>query len=185
MTVAAVVLAAGGGSRFAGPTHKLLASFRGQPLVSWAIQAAVDAGFNQVYVVQGAVDLADLVPAGVTLVDSPRWADGQALTLQAGVAAADADGHDAVVVGLGDQPLVPASAWRTVGAGRGVIVAASFGGDRRPPVKLERAAWALLPEAGDEGARGLLRSRPDLVREVPCIGNPVDIDTQEDLDAWS
>lgn len=185
MTIAAVLLAAGAGSRFDGGEHKLLADLRGRPVIAWALEAVVEAGFNEVFVVTGAVDLSDHLPPGVTAVPAPRWAEGQALTIQAGVAAADQAGHDSVVVGLGDQPFVPASAWRAVGASRGPIVTATFDGDPRPPVKLERSVWDLLPTEGDAGARELVRARPDLVSEVPCSGTAADIDTTEDLARWN
>lgn len=185
MTTAAVLLAAGAGSRFHGAEHKLLSELRGRPVVAWAIDAVLAAGFNEVFVVTGAVDLGPLLPDQVTEVHADRWAEGQALTIRAGVDAADRAGHSAVVIGLGDQPFVPASAWRTVGAARGAIVTASFDGERRPPVKLERAVWPLLPADGDAGARELIRSRPDLVSEVPCSGTAADIDTTEDLARWN
>lgn len=185
MTIAAVLLAAGAGSRFDGSEHKLLAELNGRPVVSWALDAVIEAGFNEVIVVTGAVDLGALVPEGVTVVHADRWADGQALTLKAGLEAADAAGHRAVVVGLADQPFVPPSAWRSVGASRGAIVAATFDGERRPPVKLERTVWHLLPDEGDAGARDLIRARPDLVSEVPCSGTAADIDTTEDLARWN
>lgn len=185
MTVAAAVLAAGGGTRFDADGHKLLAEFRGRPVVSWVIDAAKAAGFDQLYVVVGAVDLADLCDSDVTIVTNSCWADGQSTSLAAAIDAARADGHDALVVGLGDQPLVPAAAWRSVGAAAGVIVTATFDGDRRPPVRLDASIWDDVPRRGDEGARGLMRSKPDLVSEIPCRGNPVDIDTVEDLRQWS
>ncbi len=89
------------------------------------------------------------------------------------------------MVGLGDQPLVPAEAWRHVAAAPGEIVTATFDGQRRPPVKLARTVWAELPVDGDVGARALMQRRPELVSEIPCTGNPVDIDTLEDLQRWS
>lgn len=184
-TTAAVLLAAGAGSRFDGTDHKLLAELRGRPVVLWSLEAALQAGFNEVIVVTGAEDLRHLLPDGVTIVHADRWSEGQALTIRAGIEAADRAGHDAVVVGLGDQPFVPASAWRTVGSARGAIVTATFDGERRPPVKLERSVWTLLPSTGDAGARELIRSRPDLVSEVPCSGTAADIDTTEDLARWN
>lgn len=154
-------------------------------MVSHAIAAARDAGFNQLYVVQGAVDLSGIVPDDVTLLTASDWADGQSRTLQCGVLAAETDGHNSVVVGLGDQPMVPSGAWRAVGASRGPIVVASFDGEQRPPVKLDAAVWDLLPTEGDLGARELLRTRPDLVSAVACSGNPADIDTTKDLEQWN
>jgi CTP:molybdopterin cytidylyltransferase MocA len=185
MTTAAIVLAAGAGSRFEGADHKLRAPFRGRPVCSWVFDAVATANFNHVYVVTGAVALDDLVPEGFEIVSADDWASGQAHTIQAGLRRADADGHDVVVIGLADQPLVPASAWRTVGASAGPIVVATFDGDRRPPVKFDRSVWPLLPTTGDEGARVVLRRHGDLVSEVACSGNPADIDTQKDLDQWS
>ena len=184
MTTAALVLAAGEGSRFEGGVHKLLASFRGRPLWEWAVDAAIGAQLDATYVVTGAVDLP--LPVMAVEVHNEVWAQGQGTSLAVGVAAVRADGHDAVVVGLADQPLVGSDAWRAVAASTASPIAvASFEGDRRPPVRLAAEVWPLLPTAGDEGARVVMRKRPDLVTAVPCSGQPVDIDTLEDLERWS
>lgn len=211
----AVVLAAGAGSRFEGPTHKLLAPWRGRPVVTWALEHALAAGLDRTWVVTGAVDLVDagVVPLGVEVLVHERWADGQATSLQVAVAAArtlhgnaqpdrQPDPHQdprqdrqpdrrqdrrrrgiaSLVVGLGDQPLISAEAWRAVAASVGrPIAVATYGGRRRNPVRIDRECWDLLPTEGDEGARVLLRQRPELVMEVPCPSDPADIDTVEDL----
>lgn len=184
--MAAVVLAAGAGSRFTGAGSKLLAPFRGRPLVLWAVNAARDAGLEETVVVSGAADLSDAMPDDVTLLVNHAWAEGQATSLRTAVDWARRQGHAAVVIGLGDQPLVPAEAWRAVArAPGGPIVTATFDGRRRPPVRLDAAVWDLLPAGGDEGARVLMAGRPELVTEVACAGQPGDVDTVEDLARWS
>jgi CTP:molybdopterin cytidylyltransferase MocA len=183
VTTLGIVLAAGGGSRFGG--GKLLADFRGRPLVAWSIAAAVGAGLDEVVVVTGAEDLAAVVPDEVVEVPNPRWAEGQAGSIQVGIAHAERAGHDAVVVGLGDSPMVGTDAWRAVAAVDAPLAVASFDGRWCPPVRLAREIWPLLPTEGDEGARRLLADRADLVVAVPCAGDPADVDTQGDLDRWS
>ncbi len=182
--VLGVLLAAGAGSRFAGESHKLLTSFRGRPLVVHALEAMLEAGFEHNLVVGGAVDLAPVLPpvtTDLTVVVNPRWPEGQATSLRLAAEWAREHGFDALVVGLGDQPAIPASAWRAVGASRSPIAVADYGGAGHNPVRLAREVWDLLPAEGDFGARHLIRRRSDLVARVPCEGHPFDIDTVEDL----
>lgn len=179
----AVVLAAGAGSRFRGDGHKLLAELGGVPIVEHAVRAAVEAAIGPVLVVSGAVALPRSVLSipGVDELHHAGWADGQATTLAAAVGAAEQRGAAAIVVGLGDQPFVTAEAWRLVAAASAPIAIATYEGRRGNPVRLARAVWPLLPTTGDEGARALVRVRPDLVEPVPCPGSPDDIDTVSDL----
>ena len=177
----ALVLAAGAGERFGGP--KQLAIFRGRPLLEHALLAT--AALPTV-VVLGAH--AEAVPERVPLhgaraVVCADWAEGQAASLRAGVAALEADCEAAVVV-LGDQPLISPEAVARVAAASGPAARATYAGVPGHPIRLGRELFARVSElTGDEGARRLLGQLE--VREVPCdgLGSPVDVDTPEALDA--
>ncbi len=164
----AVVLAAGAGSRFEGTTHKLLAPFRGRPLVTWALEHALAAGLDRTWVVTGAVDLAaaGVVPPGVEVLVNERWAEGQASSLQVAVAAARPTPAGCLVVGLGDQPLISAEAWQAV-AGQPMAEAADgSGGAAHSGGYLRRAAAQPGPHRP-----GMLGSPPDRGRRG-CPGAP-------------
>jgi molybdenum cofactor cytidylyltransferase len=137
-------------------------------------------------VVSGSADLRDVVPEDVTLLVNEDWQEGQAVSLRVGIDWCARMGHEAAVVGLGDQPLVGAECWRRVAEAVGTpISVATYHGQRRNPVRLDRSVWHLLDVTGDEGARHLMRRRPDLVGEVACEGDPADLDRVEDLERWS
>ncbi len=177
-----VLLAGGSGSRFDGPTHKLLTEFRGRPLYEWALDAVTEAGL-EAWIVWGAVS-APTAP-GVTALDNPRWREGMATSLQVAIDHARSRGERVVVIGLADSPLVPAAAWRSVAMTVAPIAVATYDGARRTPVRLDAVVWDDLPTTGDQGARALMRMKPELVTEVACNGNPADIDTIEDLRRWN
>lgn len=185
---AAVLLAAGGGRRFGSPGEKLLAPLAGRPVLAWALEAVLAAGIETVVVVEGAVRLEHLVGelthGRAAVARNGSWVSGQGSSLRTGLDWCAERSVRAAVVGLGDQPLVGAVAWRRVAeAAVAPVVTAVFAGRRRPPVRLERSVWPLLAPSGDEGARALMRQHPELVAEIPCTGDPVDIDTPDDLAA--
>lgn len=182
--VAAVLLAAGGGTRFEGTEHKLLADLQGRPVLAHALDAVLGAGLD-VFVVTGAVELGHLLPASVTVVHNPHWREGQAVSVRAGIAVAEAAGHDAVVVGLADQPFVTTRDWRAVADADAPIAVATYRGVRGNPVKLRSEVWPLLPPVGDEVGRAVMSNRPELVTEIRCDGDATDIDTLEDLHRWT
>lgn len=188
--IVALILAAGGGTRFTGTSHKLLSPLRGARVIDHSVGAvrtaiADGAPIDHVIVVSGAVSL-DPLPHDVTIVDNPAWAEGQAGSLQAGIVAARELGADAVIVGLGDQPFIDPGAWHAVAASTATIAVATYpNSPTRTPTLIRREAWDELPKTGDFGARHLISRRPELVEEVPCTGNPADIDTLEDLHTWN
>jgi CTP:molybdopterin cytidylyltransferase MocA len=190
VTVAAVVLAAGRGSRLGAPgVAKPLLVYRDRPLVAWALDAAVASGLTPVVLVIGhqgdeVARVANDVP-GVTVVPASSWADGISQSLRAALEALGADlGVEAVCVGLADQPLVGAEAYRRVAAAAEAgapLAVATYGGRRGNPVAIGRALWpAARALTGDAGARQLMDGREV---EVDCTGtgDPADVDTLDDL----
>ena len=186
MTVAGLLLAAGGGRRMGGP--KALVEVGGQTLVERGIRLLADGGCDPVVVVVGAAaGQVRALCAGAQVVEAVDWETGMAASLRAGLAALDAD---ACVIALVDQPLVtPAAVARLLAAhGSGAVaVVASYDGRPRNPVLLDRSVWAAgaAGAVGDEGARGWRRAHPDNGVPVDCtdVGSADDIDTPHDLAA--
>ena len=186
--VAIAILAAGRGSRLGGDVPKPLVELRGRPLVAWALGAATVSSLRPIVLVVGhrGDAVARAATEGVVVVRSPRWRRGIARSLRAAVEALEPWAQvGAVAVGLADQPLVGADAYRRLaGAYRGGarLAVATYHGQRRNPVLLGRTMW---PQArrldGDEGARALMDE--DDVVEIDCTdtGSAADVDTLDDL----
>jgi CTP:molybdopterin cytidylyltransferase MocA len=186
--IAGLVLAAGAGTRFADGV-KQLAPFRGRPLVEHAVAALHAPDVVARFVVLGRD--AEAVAAGADLGDAEivrcaGWAQGLSASLRAGVAAASAAGCEAVVIVLGDQPLLsPAAVARVVGARapeRLDAVRATYAGVPAHPTLLESSTFTAVGALdGDAGARELLSAVR--VETVACdgLGRPDDVDTPADL----
>jgi len=190
----AALLAAGGGSRFTGPTHKLLAPMAhdGRPVWRAALDAVLASTIDRLVLVTGAVELElphDAATSGRVVVRrNEHWADGQATSLVVAVEQAREWGVDALLLGLADQPLVPPSAWDAIAAtdpGCRLAIATYDGRPGPHPVRIAAELWPSLPRSGDAGARDLLAAQPGSRCEVPCLGSAADIDTVEDLERWT
>ena len=187
----ALVLAAGAGSRFGG--GKLLAPYRGAPLLHGALAAAKGAPVSAITVVTGtdagAVGAAaQAFDPQVRLVHADQHAEGMAASLRAGIASLGPE-VDAVFVFLGDMPRVPHAVLRPLAeavAAGAVAAAPVFAGRRGNPVVLSRALFGQLATlGGDAGARPILNALGERLARIEAADDGVlfDVDEPGDLPA--
>jgi molybdenum cofactor cytidylyltransferase len=192
----ALLLAAGSSTRFG--SNKLLARWRGRPLLSHVIAGittlrdrGVVSGATAV-VRDGDEPSADLLrQAGVRVIWNEHADRGMAGSLQLGLRALTvlAPQPDAALIFLADQPSAP------VEAAEEVVRAWQLGGSAvvRPryahspdqpghPVLLDRDAWGLAESlTGDQGLGRRLSQAPGMVVHVDVDGTNPDVDTPDDL----
>jgi molybdenum cofactor cytidylyltransferase len=201
LTVRPLVLAAGKGLRFGG--GKLLASYRGRPLLSHVldvVRAACDRsllkGGCAVVSAQDEASRALVEKAGLEPVLNDAPTQGLSHSLQLGLATlerrkAGEAYAGAAMVFLADQPLVRLGvvealvfAWRAADAG---IFRPRY--EARPdrpghPVLLNRSVWQLAHQlGGDHGFAGLADLGSVRVVTLDVPGDNPDIDTAADLKA--
>jgi CTP:molybdopterin cytidylyltransferase MocA len=178
----ALVLAAGEARRFGSP--KQLARVDGVPLLTRVVSVALP--WSPVVVLGARAEaVRTAVSEGVESVVASDWAEGQAASLRAGVAALG--DVDWALVLLADMPFVTREVCSAVVAGAsGEVdaVRAVYSGRPGHPVLLGRAVLDAVPSLrGDTGARDLLSRFRVATVDATRLADPTDIDAPEDLPA--
>ena len=190
MKVAAVVLAAGAGSRFGG--GKLHADLGGRPILGHVVEAARKAGLEPIVVVVPPTgELDDLDLGAVRRVTNETPQEGLSSSVRIGLRELQDDEDVAAAVILpGDQPLVrPAVIQALLTASDASpttpFVVPRYAADGAPnPILARRSIWRLADElVGDRGFGPLLATHEELIRFVAVLGSNPDIDTRADLAA--
>lgn len=185
MRIIATVLAAGQADRFG--SNKQLALVGGRPMINRVCSAVSDAAPDAVVLVAGR-DALDVHAAAGTpyLVINERFAEGIGSSI---ATAANAFRHtaDAIMICLGDQPLVPGEHYAAlIDAWNGDpdrIIATSYAGTIGVPALFgSRHFDALGRLSGDKGAKAVFAAAGERLAVIPCEEAGVDVDTAADLD---
>lgn len=184
--IGGLILAAGSGSRFGGP--KQLAELDGKPLVSHAVDAmlAVPAIEHVVVVVgaRGEEVARALDPEAVQVHFAEGWEEGMAASLRAGTEVLE--GCEAVIITLADQPFITSQVIAAIvdhADGRAPAARATYRGAPGHPVMIKRSLYEDVARLrGDQGARNLLDDVGARTLECGHLANPLDVDTQTDLE---
>ena len=186
--IAAVVLAAGLSRRMGQP--KLLMKVGGRALVRYVVESVLSGGVDSVWVVTGPdVEPVEAALAGieVQIAVNPAPEEGQAGSVRTGIAALPAS-VDAVLIALGDQPLLAPSIIPALLAARRttpkLIVAPRYRDGQGNPVVFKREIFPeLLRLTGDQGARPIIQKEPTRVAWVELdLPMPPDVDTPDDYE---
>ena len=182
MRVAVAILAAGNAIRFG--RQKLLETWRGRPLLGHVLCAASEANTGEVLLITGEESHADLANQhGARVVHNPRFEEGIGTSI---ATAASASESDALIIVLGDQPLVTAGHLRALvtewNDEEGGIVATSYADTQGPPVLFDGTYFSELATLGDDsGAKRLLHAHAERVQTVRFEPAAFDVDTPDDL----
>lgn len=182
--VGAIILAAGRSSRMGGE-HKLLADWRGKPLVAHVADAVAAAGLPPPVVVLGA--RAEEVRAALggrpaEYVVAADYAEGLSRSLRAGIAAVPAT-WSATIMCLADMPRITPALLHALAAAPGDVALPVWAGKRGNPVRWSRRHFArLMTLEGDVGGKAVLADAAELTEiAAPDDGVLDDIDTPEAL----
>jgi molybdenum cofactor cytidylyltransferase len=188
--IAGLLLASGASRRFGA--NKLVAPLDGRPMVRWSAEALASA-VDAAYVVVPSQDReirAALRGLRLHWVENADATEGMASSIRAGVATLPAEA-EAVVITLGDQPLIHGdlirdvvATWRAAPPGIRAV-AAQYEDGRGHPVLFGAALFADLKALeGDRGARELLASLGESLAVVRATEvRPADVDTPDALAA--
>lgn len=185
-----VVLAAGRGSRFQGPQHKLMQPLGASTVLGSTLRHVLASGLPMVVVATAAIsEVAGRSVATRDIVIVPEVGDrpahplGMAYSIACGVGARpDASGW---LILPGDMPMILPETLLTVARalGQHTVVYAQYRGRRGHPVGFAAELFSeLVTLSGDGGARRLLARYPVHGVEVEDPGVLIDIDTEADLD---
>ena len=108
VTIGGMILA-GGKSQRMGAQNKLLAKIDGLPIIRQTAQVLLDGGLNDLVIVTGHehTQVADvLTDIPVTFIHNDDYQSGQASSVACGVRHYQAGSHSAVLIALGDMPLI-------------------------------------------------------------------------------
>ena len=188
---AVIVLAAGKGSRFLGPDHKLSQSLGGLTVLGSTLRNAIASHLQVVVVTTEAMaEVASRSVAARDVIvvpeaDAPGQSGlGMGFSIGAGVSARpDAGGW---LILPGDMPQVQPITLQAVARqlAQHPVVYAQFKGRRGHPVGFSTELYSeLVALKGDEGARRLVARYPALGLEVDDPGVLVDVDTLSDLES--
>ena len=186
---AVIVLAAGKGSRFLGPEHKLEQSLGVSTVLGTTLSHAISSQLQVVVVTTEA--LADVARRSVAARDvivlpeadaSGQTGLGMGYSISVGVnARPNASGW---LVLPGDMPLVQPATLQAVARqlAHHAVAYAQYKGRRGHPVGFSSELYSeLVTLSGDEGARRLIARYPAHGLEVDDPGVLVDVDTLADL----
>lgn len=189
MSVAALILAAGGSTRLGRP--KQLEKWGDTTLLGHVVAAARHYPVDEVWVVLGAhieaiLETVDLSDCGV--IENPEWEEGIASSLRVGLDALNQMSRaESALIVIGDQPEVDprvvAEVVRTFAASPAPVVIPKYRYTWGNPVMVDRSLWPrLMSLEGDEGAQRLFHAHPEWVEEVWTDQLPArDVDTESDL----
>jgi molybdenum cofactor cytidylyltransferase len=187
MSFSAVILAAGGASRFGRP--KQLLELEGQTLVQRSCQLAMDAGASTVFLVLGAH--ADLifqsgVPEGVEVILHTHWQKGMGSSLALAAQRAMLHEVESLLVLLADQPGPSLATIQKMQQalrepGKSIVLCDS-GASIGPPAIFSAEYFPALSQlSGEEGGRAIIRQHPQSLSLVTAPEARWDID---DVEAW-
>lgn len=189
-STAIIMLAAGASTRMGRP--KLLLTYGSRTLVRHAAETAAASICRPILIVLGAYTnqlVSEIDDLPVRSVMNERWADGMGSSIRAGVENLNtydrADGIEALVLMLCDQPYVTASVIndlvKTYYLNGKDIVASEYDGTLGAPALFGRMYFAELAMIrGAAGAKQIIATRASDVVPVPFPGGMTDIDTPED-----